>query len=330
MKKLLYLILIIGIGFTFFGYQYYSGSIGYSLNPDSTDRIIVDIEKGAIAYDVAEILYEKELIKSTYVFNLYLKQKDLTGDIKAGRVILQENYTLSEIIDALIEGGTSEISVTLLEGWTVNQIAEYLEEANITTADEFNECIKNCEFDFNFTPEDYLEGYLYPDTYFVSLDSYSNERFISRLINTLKNKLDEDDWTAVNSSKHSFEDIMIMASIVEREERVLSEKSTVAGILWNRFDAGMGLGADATVLYALGRTKGGLTYEDLQIDSPYNTRKYRGLPPTPICNPGISSIRAALYPKNTHHWYYLHDSDGGVHYAETLAGHNKNKAIYIN
>ena len=120
-----------------------------------------------------------------------------------------------------------------------------------------------------------------------------------------------------------------MASIVEREERDPAERPTVAGILWNRYDANIGLGADATVLYGLGRTKGGLSYEDLQSDSPYNTRKYAGLPPTPISNPNISSIRAALYPEDTDYWYYLHDSDGGIHYAKTLDEHNVNKARYI-
>ena len=329
MKNFLYLLIIIAIAFVFFGYQYYSNAISYARNPDGDARVVIMIESGESANDVAEMLLEKEMIKNGYVFKLYLKQKGLSSDIKAGRVVLMENYTLPEVIDALVEGGTSEVPVTLLEGWTVAQIGEYLEDSNLTTAEEFIECTKTCEFDFNFIPDDYLEGYLYPDTYFVSMDSFSNERLISRLINTFENRLDDDDWSAINASDKDLEDIIIMASIIEKEERSPSERATVAGILWNRFDANMGLGADATVLYALGRTKGGLSYEDLQIDSPYNTRKYRGLPPTPICNPSISSIRAALYPKSTDYWYYLHDSDGGVHYAETLDGHNTNKAKYI-
>ncbi|MBN2087774.1 endolytic transglycosylase MltG [Candidatus Peregrinibacteria bacterium] len=330
MRKFLYLLVVIVIAFIFFGYSYYSGAISYSKNPISEDRIVITIDKGQSADSVAQMLADKELIKSSYVFKLYLKQKGLASDIKAGRIVLLENYKLPEIIDALVKGGTSEVPITLLEGWTIAQIGQYLEDANFTTAEEFIECTKTCEFDFDFIPEDYLEGYLYPDTYFVESANFSSEGLISRMISTFENKLDDEDWEAISKSEKSLEEIIIMASIVEREERSSSERATVAGILWNRFDAGIGLGADATVLYALGRTKGGLTYQDLQVNSPYNTRKYRGLPPTPICNPSISSIRAALYPKKTNYWYYLHDSDGGVHYAETLDGHNANKAMYIN
>jgi len=219
--------------------------------------------------------------------------------------------------------------VTILEGWTVKQIASYLEESGLTTADEFLSCVKTCEFKFDFLPKNSLEGYLYPDTYFINSATFDNKVFIQRLINTLNNKLTAADWNAVEKSGHTFSEILTMASIVEREERNSNERSIVAGILWNRFNAGQGLGADATVLYALGRTKGGLTYDELQIDSPYNTRKYKGLPPTPICNPSISSIRAALYPEKTDYWYYLHDSDGKIHYAKTNDQHNENKRKYL-
>jgi len=287
------------------------------------------VERGSSASEIASLLSEKDLIQSEFMFKFYLKQKEVASQLKAGRIVVQKNSTLAEIVDALIEGGSSEIPITLLEGWTAQQIAEYLAEQDLTTVDEFMLCVKNCDFDFDFLPDGYVEGYLYPDTYFVSLESYSDERFISRLINTLENKLDAEDMEGINRSDHSFEEIMIMASIVEREERSQSQRSTVAGILWNRFDAGAGLGADATVLYALGRTSGGLTGTDLDIDSPYNTRRYRGLPPTPIANPSIGSIRAAIFPKNTNYWYYLHDSEGMVHYATDLDGHNTNKANYL-
>jgi len=300
------------------------------MNPSGSTRVIVDIKQGSTGGQIAKMLYEKGLIKNTSAFSFYLKQNDLDGQLKAGRMIFQENFTLPEIVDVLLEGKSMEFAVTLLEGWTAQQIANYLEEENITSAEDFMECLNSCEFDFTFIPDNYLEGYLYPDTYFVSIESFSNERFITRLISTLENKLSDDDWYAISTSNRDLEDIMIMASIIEREERNDAEKATVAGILWNRIDANIGLGADATVLYALGRTSGGLNYDDLQVDSPYNTRLYAGLPPTPISNPSIESIRAALYPKDTNYWYYLHDSDGRIHYAKTLDSHNVNKARYIN
>ncbi|MDH5597253.1 MAG: endolytic transglycosylase MltG, partial [Candidatus Peregrinibacteria bacterium] len=314
MKKIILLILFLGVGFVFLWYGNYSSAIRYSLDPSSSDRVTVDIKEGATGDDIARRLLEKNLISSPSAFRFYVKQQELGSQLKAGRMVFQENMTLPEIVKVLVEGKSEEFAVTLLEGWTAKQIAEKLEAAGLTTTDDFLACLEGCEFDFNFIPEDYLEGYLYPDTYFVNPASYSDERFIDRLITTLKNKISKEDWEVINASGRDFEDIMIMASIVEREERNESERATVAGILWNRYDAGIGLGADATVLYALGRTSGGLTREDLDVDSPYNTRKYRDLPPTPICSPSISSIRAALYPESTDYWYYLHDSDGVVHY----------------
>ena len=328
MKKFFTFSLVLVIIAIFFGYSFYSSAIYYSLNPNGNNQVIIDIHQGDTANDVALELVNKGLIKNADVFRFYLNQNDLSSSIKAGRIVLSESFNLIQIVNALVKGRSEQFSITFLEGWTIRQMGEYLESQNLTTADEFVNCVKTCNFDFNFIPENYLEGYLYPDTYFVTLESYSNERLIGRMIENLKIKLDKY-WEDINSSNRSFEEIMTMASIVEREEKNSKERATVAGVLWNRYDVNMGIGADATVLYALGRTSGSLTVEDLAIKSPYNTRKFRGLPPTPIANPSISSILAALYPKDTPYWYYLHDFDGKVHYAKTLEGHNSNKKKYL-
>lgn len=329
MKKVFVLVLIIVSLGLIRGYTFYSDALSYSLDPGSESRVVFDVKEGATAQKVGQDLYSAGLIKSPFVFGLYLKHKKLAGQIKAGRMILKKNMDLRQIADTLITGISEELSVRLLEGWTVKQIADYLESLGLTTSDSFLDCIKNCEFDFDFLPDDYLEGYLYPDTYFVDPSSYSDEKFISRSISNFESRVYSPDTKGLEKSNISLEQAVIMASIVEREENDPDERPVVAGILWNRFNSGAGLGADATVLYALGRTKGGLSYNDLQIDSPYNTRKYRGLPPTPICNPSISSIRAAMNPADTDFWYYLHDADGNVHYGSTLEEHNVNKRNYI-
>ncbi len=330
MKKFSTLIIIGLFGFgVFWFYQNYISALNYSLSPNSDARVVIDIKQGTSANGIADLLLEKGLIKNEFAFKMYLKQNKLANQLKAGRMVLQENFDLKEIVTALIEGKSEEMAVTLLEGWTAEQIGEHLESVGLTTKEEFMDCTTGCELTSDILPDGYVEGYLYPDTYFVNFSSYSDRSFINRLVGTLEGKLDDDDWSAIEASDHTFEEIMIMASIVEKEERNEKEQSTVAGILWSRFDNGVGLGADATVLYALGRTKGGLTYNDLQIDSPYNTRKYRGLPPTPISNPGIFSVLAAIHPKDTNYFYYLHDSDGVIHYAETLDGHNINKRDHL-
>ncbi len=329
MKKFLIITLAVSVVGIFLIYSGYSSAIHYALNPAGSNRVTVSVPEGSTGARVAELLYEKGLIKNTTAFTFYLRQNELSDQIKAGRFVFQESNDMQEIVDILVAGKSSEVVVTLLEGWTARQIAEKLEAEELTTVDDFLKCVEECEFDFDFLPDGYLEGYLYPDTYFVNPEQYTDQAFIERLLGTFKNKLSEEDWTAVNRSSRPFEEVMIMASIVEREERNATERPTVAGILWNRYDANIGLGADATVLYGLGRTSGGLTYEDLQSNSPYNTRKYAGLPPTPICNPSVSSIRASLNAETTDYWYYLHDSGGGIHYAKTLDEHNVNKARYI-
>lgn len=314
---------------TFLFYSSYLSALNDVPDPDSDEMVIVEIEKGSTADNVADLLYEKELIKSPFFFKLYLRQQGLANQLKAGRLVVGKNLNLKELVTVLVEGKSSSIPVTLLEGWTAKQIANHLESLGLTTVDDFMNCLKQCEFDSKVIPGQYLEGYLYPDTYFVDFSSYGDQIFIQRLINTFEGKLDAEDWRAIEKGPYSLEQIVIMASIVEREERNENERSTVAGILWNRFENGIGLGADATVLYALGRTSGGLTYGDLQVNSPYNTRKYRGLPPTPISNPSISSILAALYPKETDYFYYLHAPDGKIYYGKTLDEHNENKRKYL-
>lgn len=329
MKKTFILTLVVGLGIAGFLYFTYSSALHYVLDAGSTARVSVTVPQGATGGQVAGLLYDKRLINNKTVFTFYLREKGLGDKLKAGRFVFRKNDDLPKIVDILVSGKSSEYAVTLLEGWTARQMAEELESEGLTTASSFMDCLKSCKFDFNFLPGNTLEGYLYPDTYYVNPDNYSDEAFIDRLIETFKNKLTAEDWKAVNASKRKFPDIIKMASIVEREERNDEERPVVAGILWKRLDAHIGLGADATLLYGLGRTSGGLTAQDLALDSPYNTRKYDGFPPTAISNPSLSSIHAALYPKETDYWYYLHDKDGAIHYARTLDEHNLNKQRYL-
>jgi UPF0755 protein len=328
MKKFMYFIAGLAVFGGVFGYQWYNSEIDYALDTHNETVILIDIPKGATATDVGKLLQSRKLIRSTWLFRFYLKQYNMDEKLQAGRFVFQKNYNLPTLVETLVSGHAQELKVTLLEGWTIQQIAEHLEAVGLSSSDDFLACIKSCSFDFDFLPADYLEGYLYPDTYFVDPSSYSNEVFIHRLLSTFKKRL-ADDWTAIKKSHHTLEEIIIIASIVEREERNIKERPHVAGILWNRFEGNVGLGADATVLYGLGRTKGGLTQKDLESTSPYNTRKFRGLPPAPISNPSLSSIRATLYPMQTDDWYYLHSKEGTIHYAKTLDQHNINKQRHL-
>lgn len=171
------------------------------------------------------------------------------------------------------------------------------------------------------------EGYLFPDTYFFSPESTADD-VRTRLKENYEVKI-TPLRPDISQSGHTEKEIIIMASLIEKEAFGESDRAVVSGILWNRIDRGMALQVDAPFLYLLGKESSELTLTDLKIDSPYNTYIHTGLPPTPIGNPGLSSIKAALYPAQTDYLFYLHDAQGRIHYAKTFAEHKKNKALYL-
>jgi len=182
-----------------------------------------------------------------------------------------------------------------------------------------------------------MEGFLFPDTYL-----FPREVRAGSVTSAMKNTFDKrvSEIGGDKSSELKLEDVVTLASIIERETKTDAERSVVAGIFLNRLEIGMGLQADAATQYAVASERCSvnsgqcnwwpiLTLADLQIDSPYNTYKYRGLPPAPIANPGLSSLKAAINPTETDYLYYLHDSDGKIHYAITLDEHNANVRRYL-
>jgi UPF0755 protein len=173
-----------------------------------------------------------------------------------------------------------------------------------------------------------LEGFVFPDTYFVNLD-YHPKFFLERMLGNFRSRIVDGEASDIFSTKRSLHDIVTMASLIEEETMTDEERPIVAGILWKRLDANTGLGVDATVRYVQQKKKGTITATDLSVDSAYNTRKYRGLPPSPIASPGLASIRAALRPEASEYWYYLHDTHGAIHYAVTNDEHNRNRALYL-
>jgi UPF0755 protein len=157
-------------------------------------------------------------------------------------------------------------------------------------------------------PGENLEGYLFPDTYYFPLDVSGEE--VVRIMHENFEKKIAPYLKEIEKSGKSLKDIIIMASLIEKEVKTKEEKELVSGILWKRLKAGIPLQVDATITYITGKKTTKIPLEDLKIDSPYNTYKYKGLPPAPICNPGLESILAALYPKESDYWYYLSKPDG--------------------
>lgn len=303
----------------------------------SGEIIKVTIPEGASTADIASILRENGLISSEIGFRFSSRTEGFDGTYKHGTYDIEMGLDNESIMQLLQQGGTQndKSRITIPEGYTVNQIAAYLEEKEIVTAEEFLNEINNGEFNFDFLDsipperEIKLEGYLFPDTYFLSENPTANE-----IINKMLVRFDEiynDEYrTAVKNSKYSLDEIIRIASMIESEIRMPDERARASGVIYNRLNIDMPLQIDSTVLYAKGLKKEVVTFDDLEIDSPYNTYQNKGLPVGPICNPGAEAIKAAIFPEENKFLYYvLKDRTSGEHiYTETYDEFLKAKEKY--
>lgn len=309
-----------------------------ALDADSDKRISVTIPSGSSTAAIAQLLEDEGVIRSPLAFKALVKKQDLAGKLQAGTFVLQPSMTSQEVAEALTQGKTSEMSVTIPEGYTVKDIDALLADKGLIKVGEFIDCANDCDFaTFDFLAPrgnqakrgGKVEGYLYPDTYFVSAEEFVPKFFIERLLGVFRQRVVEDLADDIKATGRSLHEIIIMASIIEEETRGDSERAIVSGILWKRFDEGIGLYVDASNRYILNKPTATITAADLDMDSPYNLRRYRGLPPGPIANPSLSSMKAALHPETSPYYYYLHGSDGRIRYAITNDEHNMNKAKYL-
>ncbi len=294
-------------------------------NSDSDVRVSINIPKGSSLKRISEILYEGEIVSDTFAFQAYIKWNKLDKKLQAGEYIIQRNLKFSEIATMLQNGRTSEIKITIPEGSTIMQIDDILTRKTVIEKGTFSHCASHCDFDIS-VPN--LEGYLFPATYYISPSSFDDKQFIQRLYNTFKKKI-VPHQKDIQQSGRTLNEIIIVASMIEREAFADAEMPTIADVIWKRLDSGMYLGIDATTRYALNNWKRPLYTEDFNNESPYNTRKRKGLPPTAISNPGMEAIKAAIYPADSPYWYYLHDRTGQIHFAKNLDEHNRYKQQYL-
>ncbi|MBR6542341.1 MAG: endolytic transglycosylase MltG [Anaerotignum sp.] len=301
----------------------------------SGTTVSVTIPEGAGTQDIAEILKENDLIGSVFGFKLTSKMEGFDGTYKCGTYSIDTGMTKRQIMELLQSGKVaSDLKLMIPEGNTVRQIAVRVEEAGICTAEEFINEANTGTFDYEFLkdlPErEYrLEGYLFPDTYFLS-ESMTAHDVINTMLKRFDQMYTEEYRNAVASSGHTLDEIVTLASMVEKEIKLPEERARAAGVMYNRLRDGITLGIDATVLYAVGKTAGELTQADLNTDSPYNTRINYGLPLGPIANPGEASFKAALYPETHNYLYYVVEAVGKDNhiYCETYDEFLTAKAAY--
>jgi UPF0755 protein len=302
---------------------------------DGEERYVkIEVKSGDSVASIVKSLKREGIIRSEIMFKRYLSKHNLDKGLKPGSYVISINSSYEEIAATLSEG--KESVVTIPEGYTVSQIDLLLFEMDLIEEGELLKCSNECDFSSfdhllggigNKYAQSRLEGYLFPDTYYVNPVEFVPKFFIERMLGNFEAKAVSQMNLA--DSRRSVNHIVTMASLIERETSSDDEREIVSGILWKRLSADQGLAVDATVRYALGKITEALTKDDLSIDSAYNTRKYRGLPPGPIANPGLKSIKAAINPKDSPYFYYLHGKDGQIRYSETNDEHNLKKAKYL-
>jgi len=278
----------------------------------------VVIQRGMTASEIANVLDESSVVRSSTLLYIALQLRHDPSTIQAGTFLFDRPLDVFAVASRITESGaTSNLAtITLPEGFTVKEFADIASRS----LPDFNA--------ENFLSENTsLEGYLFPDTYYVPADFTALE-FAALLRDTFDEKM-SDLVISMEAHPLGVEGVIKLASLLEREANTEESMKMVSGILQNRMAKGMRLQTDASLEYVLGRPLGTLTAEDLEIDSPYNTYRYDGLPPTPIGNPGLTSIMAVLEPTSSDYFYYLTDEEGEFHYAKTFDEHRKNIAKYL-
>ena len=269
---------------------------------------------------VTDALKEAGLIEYKWLFNVFCKISTASEKVSPGEYELKSTFDYRALIQNMRAGSASTVTVdvTLPEGFTMRQIFQRLEEMNVCSYDELMESAANDKFNYSFLEgmeegdATRLEGFLFPDTYefYVGMQASSA---INKMLETFYYKQTADMLKQASDMNMSMREIVNVASLIEKEASNDAERALIASVIYNRIYAGMQLGIDASVLYEYPDHEGAPTAEMLQTDSPYNTRIRTGLPPTPICNPGMASITAALNPESTGYYYYALDTATGEH-----------------
>ncbi|MEK9143874.1 MAG: endolytic transglycosylase MltG [Patescibacteria group bacterium] len=291
-----------------------------SVDPQEPTSETFAVTRGEGVKSIAARLAAARLIRSPTGFYLLVKLMGIEHNLQAGDFRLNRRMDTKTIAGELTHG-ILDAWVTILEGWRVEEIAAKLNKELDIPESEFVKVAR--------------EGYMFPDTYLVPRDATVGA--VAQLFtSTFDQKVDTAMRADAKKTGLTFPEVLTLASIVEREGRTDEDRPVIAGILLKRLKADWPLQADATLQYALGYQTGEKTWwkknlfdEDKKITSLYNTYLHPGLPPGPIANPGLASIKAVIYPKETDYWYYLHDPKGGAHYAKTLEEHNSNISKYL-
>ena len=293
-------------------------AIYFPLEENSATQKVVNIPAGTNAKGIVDVLEKNEIIrKNNYTFRILTKLLKLEDQLKYGEYNLSPSMNMLQILDRLVKGEVIVYKITIPEGYTCTQIAELLDKKEVAEKEAFLKLVKDSEKT--------SEGYLFPDTYEVP-KKYGAENMSKVMLTNFNQIAIENEFTdRAEEIGFSLDEIIILASIIEKEAKFSDEKNKVSSVFHNRLEKGMKLQSCATIQYILEKPKERLDENDLKIDSPYNTYLYIGLPPGPICNPGLDSIIAALEPEEEDYLYFVLGENGKHIFSKTYQEHLRNK-----
>lgn len=339
MKKLFAVIVVVVLAATsFFFVNNYINENLEAVDISDKTKIVVEIPSGSTTNDIAEILLENNLVKNTRVFKYYAEKIGSDSKLKAGSFVLSKDMNVDELLESLIKGGSSgnTANITIIEGLILEDAALSMSEQLELDYDKLLELMNSPELfkeDYEFLKEnpdvENLQGFLMPDTYNVYINS-NEEDIIKILLSQFDEFYIDQLKPRMENSKLSFKEVINLASIVEKEALLDEERDEVAAVFLNRLDINMKLQSCATVNYAHGEWKERLTYEDIAIDSPFNTYVIEGLPPAPINSPGRVSMIAVLEPADVDYLFFVAKGDGSHYFSKDYDEHIDAAEEYLN
>ena len=326
---IVYVVFVIGISTLLAGLGWLAADDVLSLSKPEGSAVI-EIKEGESIDDIAQQLKEDGLIKYPFLFKLYLSLSESEEKIDPGKYELTTDMDYRALGMAMRKSSLyrSTVSVMIPEGYEQDQILRLLADNGVNSYNELKKAANNEDFAFTFLDglpkgENRLEGYLFPDTYEFYVNEAPKEA-IKKMLANFNKRLTEQLRERAKELEMPIQDVLTIASLIEKEAANDDERATVASVIYNRLKSEKYpyLQIDATIQYALPERKARLTTEDTKYESPYNTYLYKGLPPGPIACPGINSIKAALYPAKTDYFFYVLSKDGGHKFSKTLEEHN--------
>lgn len=327
--RMIFYVIISFIAFFVIIFGYY-GFLRYQINTPlnaNDEEIVFTIEKGEGVKKIAANLEKADLIRGAFYFEMYVWFQSVGSKMQAGEYSLSSGLNIKEIAGKFMAGDAvkNEISVTFPEGFTLSDTENRLRESGFLEIDISKLEPELFESRFPFLRDigaSNLEGFLFPDTYKFD-KNWGSEEIVVKILENFNRKITIELSQEIEKQGRTLFEIITMASLIEREVRTYEDKKIASGVLWKRLDVGMPLQVDASIVFLTGKKTGQVTYDDLKINSPYNTYLNVGLPPGPISNPGLESIMAAIYPSASDYWFYISKPNGETVFSVTFREHNE-------